>query len=110
MIPYDQMRNTKVVDMSALAQFSLLITDILVWEIFTGGMMPYDQMRNAEVVAQFSLLITGVLVWEIFTGGMMPYDQMRNAEVVDFVCCSSVLSLDYRCINVGDIYWWYDAV
>ena len=20
------------------------------WEIFTGGMMPYDQMRNAEVV------------------------------------------------------------
>lgn len=23
---------------------------VLMWEIFTGGMMPYDQMRNAEVV------------------------------------------------------------
>ena len=78
-------------------------------------MIPYDQMRNTEVadmsaLAQFSLLITDVLMWEIFTRGMMPYDQMRNAEVVDFVCYSSVLSLDYRCINVGDIYRWYDAV
>ena len=26
------------------------ITGVLMWEIFTGGMMPYDQMRNAEVV------------------------------------------------------------
>ena len=31
------------------------------------------------------------------------YDQVSNAEVVDFVCCSSVHSLDYRCISVGDI-------
>ncbi|KOB72111.1 Tyrosine-protein kinase receptor [Operophtera brumata] len=67
---------------------------VLLWEVFSLGIMPYTGCANREVMEMVSGggrlekptgMTFGVLLWEVFSLGIMPYTGCANQEVMEMV-------------------------